>query len=86
MQDVISLRARAEQMRAEFMKDSLKRAFGWLSRLAAGFAVKAAERRLVSELSQLDDRALQDIGVERFQLQEFARRAVANENRWRDAA
>ena len=86
MQDTISIRARAEQLRAEALKNSVRGAFNWLTRLVASFAVKAAERRLVSELSQLDDRALQDIGVERFQLQEFARRAVANENRWRDAA
>ena len=86
MQDVISIRAQAEQLRAEALKNSVSGAFNWAAQLVASFAAKAAERRLVSELSQLDDRALQDIGVERFQLQEFARRAVANEDRWRDAA
>lgn len=82
----IDVRADAERLRAEVLRNGFNAAFRWLQRLSARAVAAVAERRLVAELSHLDDRALRDIGLDRAQLHEFAKRAVANENRWRDAA
>lgn len=82
----IDARMEAERLRAEAVADGVRAAFGWLRRLSARAATALAERRLVAELSHLDDRALRDIGLDRAQVHEFAKRAAANENRWRDAA
>ena len=79
-------RATAEQLRAEALRNWFETAFRGLRRLSARVATTVAERRLVAELSHLDDWALRDIGLDRAQLHEFARRSVANENRRRDAA
>ena len=55
----------------------------WLSRLWAGFAAfrhKAAQRRhdrqIASELSQLDDRTLRDIGLSRLEIDAAIARAL----------
>ena len=79
------VRAEAERLRAEAVKNGLKSAYRWLQWLFGRAAAAMARRRLVAELSQLDDHALQDIGLDRARLENFARNAV-NENRSREAA
>ncbi len=82
----IRVRAEAERLRAESLRNASKSAARWLASLINRIASKSAERRLVAELSQLDDRSLRDIGLDRVQLQNVAKRIVANENWRRDAA
>ena len=81
-----NVRAEAERLRAEAIRNGFRAAFRWLRLLSARVADIVAERRLVAELSHLHDWALRDIGLDRAQLHQFARRAVANENRLRDVA
>ena len=82
----IRVRAEAERLRAESLRNASKSAARWLASLITRITSKSAERRLVAELSQLDDRSLRDIGLDRVQLQNVAKRIVANENWRRDAA
>ena len=47
------------------------------SRLRARMSRLAAERQIAAELSALNDRSLEDIGIRRVDIRRFARRAAA---------
>ena len=76
----ISTERRARALRAEAVGGFLKGFGAFLRRIGANIHQAAVQRRLVNELSQLDDRLLADVGLTRDNLHEQLVRGSSGQN------